>query len=43
MLFEEIVAVYCENQMEHTDTVCGQDKERGKLGGDAKELKENLF
>jgi hydroxyacyl-ACP dehydratase HTD2-like protein with hotdog domain len=24
MLFEETVAVYCENYMEHTNTLCGQ-------------------
>jgi hypothetical protein len=23
MLFGETVAVYCENHMEHTDTLCG--------------------
>jgi hypothetical protein len=27
MLFGETVAVYCENQMEHTDTLCGQNAE----------------
>jgi hypothetical protein len=25
MLFRETVAVYCENHMEHTDTLCGQN------------------
>jgi hypothetical protein len=25
MLFGETVAVYCENRMEHTDTLCGQN------------------
>jgi hypothetical protein len=25
MLFGETVAVYCENHMEHTDTLCGQN------------------
>jgi hypothetical protein len=25
MLFRETVAVYCENLMEHTDTLCGQN------------------
>jgi hypothetical protein len=25
MLFREIIAVYCEDHMEHTDTICGQD------------------
>jgi hypothetical protein len=25
MLFGETVAVYCENQTEHTDTLCGQN------------------
>jgi hypothetical protein len=25
MLFREELAVYCENLMEHTHTVCGQD------------------
>jgi hypothetical protein len=24
MLLKEIIAVYCENHMEHTDTLCGQ-------------------
>jgi hypothetical protein len=24
MLFREIIAVYCENQTEDTDTLCGQ-------------------
>jgi hypothetical protein len=24
MLFREIIAVYCENHTEHTDTLCGQ-------------------
>jgi hypothetical protein len=27
MLFRERVAVYCENHMEHTDTLCGQNAE----------------
>jgi hypothetical protein len=27
MLFRETVAVYCENHMEHTDTLCGQNTE----------------
>jgi hypothetical protein len=27
MLFEETVAVYCENHMEHTNTLCGQNAE----------------
>jgi hypothetical protein len=27
MLFREIVAVYCENHTEHTDTPCGQNAE----------------
>jgi hypothetical protein len=25
MLFEETVAVYCENHTEHTNTLCGQN------------------
>jgi hypothetical protein len=25
MLFRKTVAVYCENHMEHTDTLCGQN------------------
>jgi hypothetical protein len=25
MLFRETVAVFCENQTEHTDTLCGQN------------------
>jgi hypothetical protein len=27
MLFKETVAVYCENQMEHTNTHCGRNAE----------------
>jgi hypothetical protein len=27
MLFREMKAVYCENQTEHTDTICGQNAE----------------
>jgi hypothetical protein len=27
MLFGETAAVYCENHMEHTDTLCGQNVE----------------
>jgi hypothetical protein len=27
MLFRETVAVYCENQMEHTNTLCGHNSE----------------
>jgi hypothetical protein len=27
MLFRETVAVYCENHMEHTDTLCEQNAE----------------
>jgi hypothetical protein len=27
MLFGETVAVYCENHMEHTNTLCGQNTE----------------
>jgi hypothetical protein len=35
MLFGETVAVYCENHMEHTNTLCGQNAEfwRVKAGG----------
>jgi hypothetical protein len=34
-LFRETVAVYCENHMEHTDTLCGQNVMFSyvKLGG----------
>jgi hypothetical protein len=28
MLFRETVAVYCENQTEHTDALCGQNSVR---------------
>jgi hypothetical protein len=31
MLFRETVAVYCENHMEHTDTLCWQNAEFGVL------------
>jgi hypothetical protein len=27
MLFGETVAVYCENRMEHINTLCGQNAE----------------
>jgi hypothetical protein len=27
MLFREIVDVYCENQMKHTNTLCGKNAE----------------
>jgi hypothetical protein len=27
MLFKEIIAVYCENQMKHSDTRCVQNSE----------------
>jgi hypothetical protein len=27
-LFREIIAVYCENHMDHRNTVCGQNAER---------------
>jgi hypothetical protein len=27
MLFGETVVVYCENHMEYTDTLCGQNAE----------------
>jgi hypothetical protein len=27
MLFGKTVAIYCENHMEHTDTLCGQNAE----------------
>jgi hypothetical protein len=35
MLFRETVVVYCENHMEHTDTLCGQNAEfwYDKAGG----------
>jgi hypothetical protein len=36
MLFRETVDVYCENHMEHTNTLCGQrerESEREKVGG----------
>jgi hypothetical protein len=35
MLFTETVAVYCENHMEHTKTLCGQNAEilNVKVGG----------
>jgi hypothetical protein len=28
MLFRETVAVYCENNTKHTNTVCGRERER---------------
>jgi hypothetical protein len=31
MLFGEAVAVYCENHIEHTDTLCGQNAEILKI------------
>jgi hypothetical protein len=31
MLFRETVAVYCENHMEHIDTLCGQNVEFSML------------
>jgi hypothetical protein len=33
MLFGETVAVYCENHMEHTNILCGQNAEYVKAGG----------
>jgi hypothetical protein len=27
MLFREMIAVYCENHTEHTNTLCGQNAE----------------
>jgi hypothetical protein len=35
MLFGETVAVYCENHMEHTHTLCGRNAEfqYAKTGG----------
>jgi hypothetical protein len=33
MLFGEIVAVYCKNHTEHTDTLCGQDAITGAYAG----------
>jgi hypothetical protein len=33
MLFRKTVAVYCENHMEHTNTLCGQNAEYVKAGG----------
>jgi hypothetical protein len=35
MLFREIIAVYCENHMEHINTHCGQNAEftNVKAGG----------
>jgi hypothetical protein len=27
IVFREIIAVYCENHTEHTDTLCGQNAE----------------
>jgi translation initiation factor IF-1 len=37
MLFGETVAVYCENHMEHTDTLCGQNEVRTSQEGFATE------
>jgi hypothetical protein len=31
MLFGETVTVYCENHMEHTNTLCGQNTELSDL------------
>jgi hypothetical protein len=31
MLYRETVAVYCENHMEHTDTLCGRMQSFGVL------------
>jgi hypothetical protein len=31
MLFREAVAVYCENHMEHTNTLCGENAEFNML------------
>jgi hypothetical protein len=35
MLFRETAAVYCENHMEHIDTLCGQNAQflNVKVGG----------
>jgi hypothetical protein len=33
MLFGETVAVFCENRMELTNTLCGQNAEYVKAGG----------
>jgi hypothetical protein len=35
MLFRETIAVYCENDTKHTDTLCGQNKDylRVKIAG----------
>jgi hypothetical protein len=33
MLFRETVAVYSENHMEHTNTLCGQNAECVKASG----------
>jgi hypothetical protein len=33
MLFREIIAVYCEDHTEHTNTLCGQNTEYSKAGG----------
>jgi hypothetical protein len=31
MLFRETVAIYCDNHMEHANTLCGQNAEFGML------------
>jgi hypothetical protein len=33
MLFGETVAVYCENHMEYTNTLCGQNADYVEVGG----------
>jgi hypothetical protein len=39
MLFGETVAVHCENHMEHTDTLCGQNAEHFNVVNDRCVLK----
>jgi hypothetical protein len=33
MLIGETVAIFCENHIEHTNTLCGQNAEDVKEGG----------
>jgi hypothetical protein len=43
MLFREIVTIYCENHMEHKNTLCGQDAESFNVKVVQVKVKLSLF
>jgi hypothetical protein len=43
MMFRETVAVYCENHMEHINTLCGQNTEFSNIKKDGTYINHSVL